>query len=220
MPSQPYRGLFRIRYRDGSGRITEREIEAHQLRVEDGVPALDAFCRSRQADRTFVIHRIASMVNLETGEVVKSLAGVPIVSLESRRDEDADRYLETNWDAAELADAVALASKGNIPEAVALKILQMAPPDDGDGSLGAAALKRAIHRRFKERHQGETEPGMAMTFLLGHWANTPPERRIAVATLIAEALSQSKWSDKAVFQMVDAMSRELGLQINARKLRA
>ncbi len=56
-----------IKYRDGSGEITERKIS--DLRLENET-TLDAFCHLRNARRPFVINRIIHAINPDTGEIL------------------------------------------------------------------------------------------------------------------------------------------------------
>jgi hypothetical protein len=56
-----------IKYRDGSGDITERRIS--DLRLESA-STIDAYCHLRQARRPFRIDRIVHAVDPDTGEVI------------------------------------------------------------------------------------------------------------------------------------------------------
>lgn len=56
-----------IKYRDGSGEITERRIS--DLRLESAT-TIDAYCHLRQARRPFRIDRIVHAVDPDTGEVI------------------------------------------------------------------------------------------------------------------------------------------------------
>lgn len=64
-----------IKYRDGSGVVTERRIS--DLRLEN-VTTIDAFCHLRQARRPFKIDCIVHAVDPDTGEVINpwKLVGV------------------------------------------------------------------------------------------------------------------------------------------------
>lgn len=56
-----------IKYRDGSGEITERRIS--DLRLENAT-TIDAFCHLRKARRPFKMDRIVHAINPDTGEVL------------------------------------------------------------------------------------------------------------------------------------------------------
>lgn len=65
-----------IKYRDGSGDITERRISDFRL---ESANTIDAYCHLRQARRPFKIDRIVYAVDQDTGEVVNpwKLVGIP-----------------------------------------------------------------------------------------------------------------------------------------------
>ncbi len=56
-----------IKYRDGSGGVTERRIS--DLRLES-TSTIDAFCHLRNARRPFRMDRIVHAINPDTGEVL------------------------------------------------------------------------------------------------------------------------------------------------------
>jgi hypothetical protein len=64
-----------IKYRDGSGEITERRIS--DLRLENAT-TIDAFCHLRKARRPFKMDHIIQAINPDTGEVINpyNLVGV------------------------------------------------------------------------------------------------------------------------------------------------
>jgi hypothetical protein len=65
---------FLIKYRDGSGDITERRIS--DLRLESA-NTYDAFCHLRKARRPFRMDRIVHVVNPDTGEVLNPYGLLP-----------------------------------------------------------------------------------------------------------------------------------------------
>jgi hypothetical protein len=56
-----------IKYRDGSGELTERRIS--DLRLENAT-TIDAFCHLRDARRPFKMDRIVQAINPDTGEII------------------------------------------------------------------------------------------------------------------------------------------------------
>lgn len=69
---------FLIKYRDGSGSITERRIS--DVRLENGT-TYDAFCHLRMARRPFQMDRILHVVNPSTGELLNPYRLVPETEL-------------------------------------------------------------------------------------------------------------------------------------------
>ncbi|MCK7461105.1 MAG: hypothetical protein MZU84_03105 [Sphingobacterium sp.] len=62
-----------IRYVDRDGSKTRRVIDAREIQVWDDSLAISAFCRLRNARRTFVTKRIVSCIDMETGEVITNI---------------------------------------------------------------------------------------------------------------------------------------------------
>lgn len=65
---------FLIKYRDGSGEVTERRIS--DLRLESA-GNYDAFCHLRKARRPFRMDRIVHAVNPDTGEILNPYSLLP-----------------------------------------------------------------------------------------------------------------------------------------------
>jgi hypothetical protein len=70
----PAKGRYRIKYTDQRGMNTERDIDVKRAFDDQGKFAINAFCMMRQANRSFLDDRIQSAVNLDTGEIVGSVA--------------------------------------------------------------------------------------------------------------------------------------------------
>ena len=65
-----------IKYQDGSGQITEREISDLRLENENNI---DAFCHTQEERRTFNLDRIMHAVMPETGELLNPYQLVPLM---------------------------------------------------------------------------------------------------------------------------------------------
>jgi len=61
---------FAIKYQDGEGNITEREISNIEL-LDSERPQILAYCHLRNERRTFNLENIISLVDGETGEVIE-----------------------------------------------------------------------------------------------------------------------------------------------------
>lgn len=70
----PAIGRYHITYTDRSGLTTERDITIKRAYDDDGKFAIAAHCHLRKAHRSFIDESINSAVDLDTGEVVPSVA--------------------------------------------------------------------------------------------------------------------------------------------------
>jgi hypothetical protein len=67
-------GKYRIIYVDREGVRTERDISIKQIEKDGDRYIIQAHCSLRKATRTFLDHNITEAINLDTGEIVKSVA--------------------------------------------------------------------------------------------------------------------------------------------------
>ncbi len=67
-------GNYRIIYVDREGVRTERDISVKQIEKDGNRYIIQAHCSLRKATRTFLDHNITEATNLDTGEIVKSVA--------------------------------------------------------------------------------------------------------------------------------------------------
>ncbi|GEM_PF-1452350 len=67
-------GNYHIEYEDQKGKRTERDIQVKRVHEVEGKYAVDAHCLLRNQHRSFIDERIKKVINLDTGEIVKSLA--------------------------------------------------------------------------------------------------------------------------------------------------
>lgn len=110
-PAEPAVGRYRIEYVDAQGHKTERVIEVRSVQTVEGKHAILARCLLRGANRTFIEDRIASAVNMDTGEVVASVATDAI-----------NNYAETDEGKANAAESKAWAAIAGESDAVSALI--------------------------------------------------------------------------------------------------
>ncbi len=68
----PYVHDYRLIYKDGSGKITERDISTIRIGEDfDNDIMLLAYCHKRNAKRSFFVSRMLDLIDLETGEVIQ-----------------------------------------------------------------------------------------------------------------------------------------------------
>lgn len=70
----PAKGRYHITYTDQRGLTTERDIDIKRAYNDEGKFAIGAFCHLRGGHRSFIDERIKSAVDLDSGEVVSSVA--------------------------------------------------------------------------------------------------------------------------------------------------
>ena len=68
----PYVNDYRLIYKDGSGKITERDISTIRIGEDfNNDIMLLAHCHKRNAKRSFFVSRMLDLIDLETGEVIQ-----------------------------------------------------------------------------------------------------------------------------------------------------
>lgn len=77
------KGNYRITYTDQRGLTTERDISIKRAYDDNGKFAIDAHCHLRNAHRSFIEDRIKNAIDLDTGEVVNSVAQHAITQYEN-----------------------------------------------------------------------------------------------------------------------------------------
>lgn len=88
-----------IEYSDGAGSVTRREIRLMKYGPWEGGALLWAFCRLRQANRTFRTDRIISCTDIDTGEVIDDLENWLDDKYHQSPDRAIERIIESAWDA-------------------------------------------------------------------------------------------------------------------------
>lgn len=63
----------RIRYTDGYGKASEREVEIQTYDDTTGIGQFEGFCHLRGQQRSFYFARVSSAVDAETGEIIHDL---------------------------------------------------------------------------------------------------------------------------------------------------
>lgn len=97
--SCPVKGLLRIRYADGSGDVTDREVEVRECDTVSRDGYLGGLCRLRGEPRTFRIDRIRSAIDMETGEVVGDIPGWAAEKYEGSPAQAMELLLQDSTDA-------------------------------------------------------------------------------------------------------------------------
>lgn len=63
----------RMRYTDGQGQASEREVEIQSYDDTTGIGMFEGFCHLRGARRSFYFARVSNAVDAETGEIITDL---------------------------------------------------------------------------------------------------------------------------------------------------
>lgn len=218
MQSIPFGSVWRLVYVDGQGRRSERIVEARSLTATDDDCDMTAFCRTRQAERTFRASRIAAMTNIETGEALRELGGIPIVSLAARDALLAEGYLSRGLEALGLADAIGVAAGGPPSAAIAGKVLTLVPPFEQDEGITAEALAVAIGEHYGAMGlEGLRERIVTIEGGVQSWTTATPDMRTAIVRLVGETLSQSSWPDEDKDALIETVARALSVTVRIRR---
>lgn len=89
---------LRLKYVDGKGRRSTRDVSVRQYGAMDGVALIIAKCHLRNATRTFRTDRVQSCIDLDTGEVITDLRGWLDARWESSPDRAIETVLNEYWD--------------------------------------------------------------------------------------------------------------------------
>ena len=93
----PATGRYKISYQDQTGLKTERIIRVKRVHESLGEYAIDAHCELRNAHRTFINSRVQKVVNVDTGEVVSSLANHALAQYQESGEGQVLAAIEKNW---------------------------------------------------------------------------------------------------------------------------
>ena len=90
-------GNYKIKYVDQGGLHTERDIHIKRVHKDGDLYAVDAHCYLRDGHRSFIDDRIESAVNLDTGEVVDSVALDAIAQYKESDEGHAIAAIDREW---------------------------------------------------------------------------------------------------------------------------
>ena len=102
----PAKGRYHITYTDQSGLDTERDIDIKRVYSSGGEYAMAAFCHLRGAHRTFIDNRVKSATDLDTGEIVASVANHAIAQFKDTGEGRAIAAIDREWMAAAILSFV------------------------------------------------------------------------------------------------------------------
>jgi hypothetical protein len=95
----PVHAEFRIEYQDGSGEVSTRSIEVRKFGEMPYGALIIAYCRLRDATRTFRSDRIKSCVDEQTGEAISDVTAFLKAKYESSPEFSTDKLYEDEYDA-------------------------------------------------------------------------------------------------------------------------
>lgn len=98
----PAKGRYHITYTDQRGLTTERDIDIKRAYNDNSKFAIDAFCHLRGAQRSFIDERIKSAVDLDSGEVVSSVAQHAIVQYQDSGEGKVWSAIGREWQAVQM----------------------------------------------------------------------------------------------------------------------
>lgn len=98
----PAKGRYHITYTDQRGMTTERDIEIKRVYDDKGKFAIDALCYLRNAHRSFIDERITNAVDLDSGEVVSSVAQHAIAQYQDSGEGKVWAAIGREWQAVQM----------------------------------------------------------------------------------------------------------------------
>ncbi len=151
----PAKGRYQISYEDQRGLKTEREIQVKRVYENGGQYAIDAHCFLRNAHRSFINDRIKKAINIETGEIVESLARDALAQYSDSGEGRALAAIDKEWMAVAILAFVSRAD-GQMRKAERTIVAEYLKRHCNTVSLDDFALDSAIksvddpgHREFK-----------------------------------------------------------------------
>jgi hypothetical protein len=144
-------GNYRINYTDQRALNTIRDIRVKRVHKDNDSYAIDAHCMLRGAHRSFLDDRVNEAVNLDTGEIVYSVALDAIDQYKNSDEGKATLILDSEWDAIAVLLFVACAD-GRLMRAE--KDIIQNYIKDRNPSFNAGGLKsdRYINRHIAASH--------------------------------------------------------------------
>lgn len=94
----PVRAVLHLHYVDGGGLATERTVEVRKCGQYFDDVMVAGYCRLRNANRTFLVSRITTCFDEETGEVVDNIAQYLRQRYEKSPDYALDQFLDDECD--------------------------------------------------------------------------------------------------------------------------
>lgn len=151
----PAKGRYRINYEDQCGLKTERDIRVKRVHERGGSYAIDAHCELRNAHRSFLGDRIERAVNLDSGEIVESLASDAISQYADSGAGRALSAIEKEWMGVAVLVFVCKSDGQMRKEERAIvaeylkKHCTSTPLDDAELDSAIKALGNPDHKEFK-----------------------------------------------------------------------
>lgn len=88
-----------INYVDGQGQRTSRTIDVHKFGEYKGSALIIAWCRLRDANRTFRADRISKCIDIETGEIVQDVGSFLRARYEASPEAAIAKFVASDYDA-------------------------------------------------------------------------------------------------------------------------
>lgn len=89
---------LRLKYRDGAGNTTQRDVEVWKYGAWEGGAILIGHCHLRGATRTFRTDRILACTDVDTGEIINDLPAWLAANWENSPDRAIELVMEKAWD--------------------------------------------------------------------------------------------------------------------------
>lgn len=191
-----------LRYRDGAGAETERNVTVRQFGPMDNAFLLIGHCHLRDETRTFRTDRILGCVDTDTGEVVENVAQFLLARYESSPEASLDQLLESDYDALRILLFVGKAD-GALRAPERAVILEAARGLAEDSRLSDQALDRTL--------RGVEVPSLqAFRLAVGRLAQRPPSHRGTILAAARAMVGTQARVHPAEQEALDYLDKRLG----------
>jgi hypothetical protein len=177
---RPVHAVLAIVYVDGSGAATERTIDVRKY--DEGLygGCIMAFCRLREANRTFRFDRIQSAIDIETGEVLEDVRIYLRGKYEASPAGAMDQFLDQVYDAIRALFFIGKAD-GRLTAKEKAEILTFCHTVHGDTRIDLPTLDRTLK-------QMEIPTTQAYRLCCGRLAKELPEDQKPLLIATAERM--------------------------------
>lgn len=143
--NQGVAALIRLKYVDGQGSQTERDVEVRAFDPTSPSSLMIGFCRLRQSVRTFRFDRVMRATDLETGEVIQHLQSWLMERYRASPKGAAEHLLDGHMDMLKVLLYMAKAD-GRMMAAEVKVIAEFAAKVSGQDGLTPEVVKLALNR--------------------------------------------------------------------------
>lgn len=192
---------LRLKYVDGKGQRTTREVSVRQYGEFGGAALIIADCHLRNATRTFRTDRVKSCIDLDTGEVVADLHRWLNARWEASPDRAIEKVVSDYWDLMKVLYYVAKAD-GRLMKAERQVLHRAVSELSGRTDLASETIDTML-----DGLRGGSVTGFKQAF--GRLANSRPDTAAAALTWSEQIVATDKSVSPGEKEAIDYMRKRL-----------